>query len=752
MIRKLNKPNQSSLWRLKGMVACLLSAFMVLGAVAFAPTQLQANTLPIPQILGISDDMLVWIVEGNDLPDGAQIRLVINGSPVAGWTSSSVAGSVNLSTHSTLTTSATVMLEVFHPHHESRFSSASTWNPTTTTTPSGQLTAPTNLSVAGNVLNWSAVTGANHYRIYHNNTFVAETTAATWTISLARLTELNIAEGTPVHFYVVAQARDGAVVTTTSPRSARFAWNAGDANLITPVIAVNAAGLLTWSGPGAGPQIVRVYRGGQNIHTTDAAVTQIDLTALSLPSGSQNIQIRFLNSAGASISNQSNTVAVNLTGQLPTPTGVTISASTLSWTAVPNATGYRIYVGGAPQNITPAITGTTFNLATLNLASANHNIQVRALGNGTTTLNSALSEGINFRPGAVATPTNVNIAGNTLTWTAVSNAEGYHVYIDGTVRTTAPITATTFDLGTLGLAVGSYDVQVRALGNGTTTHHSNLSTAVTFNMQTVQLPTPTNVHLQDQNVLHWNEVPNARHYLVYVGDMVNSPPITTTFFAIASLNLPVGHHYVSVRAVGDGVTTVNSALSSPVQVTVGATTPPPAPLDPNDLPSGWALNYVQTAVNEGIVPQNLRGSFTRATTRAEFAALAVALYETVMGYEIVGRMQFNDTQDVNVQKMGALGVVLGVGYNNFAPNDPLTRAQAATMIARLAAAMNQPLAAVPADFPDNAEIPAWAMTSVGQVQAARIMTGADHGMFWPQWDYTREQSIVTMLRLFDIVN
>jgi hypothetical protein len=43
------------------------------------------------------------------------------------------------------------------------------------------------------------------------------------------------------------------------------------------------------------------------------------------------------------------------------------------------------------------------------------------------------------------------------------------------------------------------------------------------------------------------------------------------------------------------------------------------------------------------------------------------------------------------------------------------------------------------------------MTAVGQVQAAGIMIGVDGGLFMPRGDYTREQSIITLLRLYNIV-
>jgi len=168
--------------------------------------------------------------------------------------------------------------------------------------------------------------------------------------------------------------------------------------------------------------------------------------------------------------------------------------------------------------------------------------------------------------------------------------------------------------------------------------------------------------------------------------------------------------------------------------------------------SNWAHDSINEAFGLGLIPQNLQSNYTANTTRAEFAALAVALYETVTGREIAGRMQFNDTNDVNVQKMGYLGVVTGVGGGNFAPNNTLTREQAAVMLARLAYAIGQPLPPSAPTFADNAQISGWAVDGVGQMQASGIMGGVGNNQFSPSGSYTREQSIVTMLRLFDLLS
>jgi len=171
----------------------------------------------------------------------------------------------------------------------------------------------------------------------------------------------------------------------------------------------------------------------------------------------------------------------------------------------------------------------------------------------------------------------------------------------------------------------------------------------------------------------------------------------------------------------------------------------------SDTPSSWATSQVNAAIAAGIVPEALQSKYTTAITRAEFCALAVALYEKVTGKEITERVQFSDTTDVNVEKMAALGVVSGVGDDKFSPDSSMTREQAATMLSRLATAIGKPLTEQAPAFADNANISSWAASAVGEVQEAGIMSGVGNNTFSPAADYTREQSIITIMRLFDIV-
>jgi len=101
--------------------------------------------------------------------------------------------------------------------------------------------------------------------------------------------------------------------------------------------------------------------------------------------------------------------------------------------------------------------------------------------------------------------------------------------------------------------------------------------------------------------------------------------------------------------------------------------------------------------------------------------------------------------------MASLEVVNGIGDNKFGPENKLTREQAATMLSRLANAIGKPLTAQAPAFNDNSAISSWAFDAAGQMQTTGIMGGVGDNTFAPQADYTREQSIATMMRLFDIV-
>lgn len=111
-------------------------------------------------------------------------------------------------------------------------------------------------------------------------------------------------------------------------------------------------------------------------------------------------------------------------------------------------------------------------------------------------------------------------------------------------------------------------------------------------------------------------------------------------------------------------------------------------LDNYFTPSTWAKDSVQYAIDSNFVPKTLQRGYRRPITRAEFCKLATTFYESLKKTTITQRATFKDTTDVNVQKMAGLGVVSGVSQDNFAPNNILTREEAAAILVRLANVIN----------------------------------------------------------------
>jgi len=148
----------------------------------------------------------------------------------------------------------------------------------------------------------------------------------------------------------------------------------------------------------------------------------------------------------------------------------------------------------------------------------------------------------------------------------------------------------------------------------------------------------------------------------------------------------------------------------------------------------------------------MQSQYLKSVTRAEFASLSVALYQAITGRAVTARMMFSDTYDIYVQKAGGLGIMTEIGYGNFAPNDTLNREQAAVILARLAYIIDQPLPSAPPTFADTSEISSWAVSEVGQMQAAGVMGYARDTNFSPRNVLTREESIITVLRLFYVLS
>lgn len=166
--------------------------------------------------------------------------------------------------------------------------------------------------------------------------------------------------------------------------------------------------------------------------------------------------------------------------------------------------------------------------------------------------------------------------------------------------------------------------------------------------------------------------------------------------------------------------------------------------------SSWAETYVYAGISNNIIPTTLQNSYTSPITRGEFCALAVATYEEVKRTEITGRKSFSDTSDANVEKMASLGVVSGTSETTFSPDSNITREQAAVILCNLASSLDIALNPLASTFADQSEMSSWAVESIGKANATGLMNGTEETLFSPQAQFTREQSMITTLKLYSM--
>jgi len=157
-------------------------------------------------------------------------------------------------------------------------------------------------------------------------------------------------------------------------------------------------------------------------------------------------------------------------------------------------------------------------------------------------------------------PTAENATYANLVWTVDGTGTGpYRIYVGGQ-PTTHIVNARNFDLGILGLGVGSHEIQVRALADGNVNFtESELSPIRVFRVnetpQRVPLNTPTNLSLNLSNVLTWGAVSNAVAYRVYVNGRYVYTHTGTTRSVDLTTRVPApgitapGTHNIVVRAI-----------------------------------------------------------------------------------------------------------------------------------------------------------------------------------------------------------
>jgi len=172
--------------------------------------------------------------------------------------------------------------------------------------------------------------------------------------------------------------------------------------------------------------------------------------------------------------------------------------------------------------------------------------------------------------------------------------------------------------------------------------------------------------------------------------------------------------------------------------------------NPIAIPSDWAKDEIEASFINGIVPHSIAYNYQDKITRKEFCTLLVKMIERTLNSTIpIESMNvFEDTKDINILKLYYAGVIKGVDGNIFAPNDFITREQAARILMYAGVYMGVPYDKGNGNvYEDTDEISDWAKESVNLLYDNNIMSGTNN-KFLPKENFTREQSIVSVYKLF----
>ena len=188
--------------------------------------------------------------------------------------------------------------------------------------------------------------------------------------------------------------------------------------------------------------------------------------------------------------------------------------------------------------------------------------------------------------------------------------------------------------------------------------------------------------------------------------------------------------------------------------------------------SQWAIADIKKAEELKIINYGGNYNFPGAITREEFCEL---IYNLIVNHSkmdlppVTDTKPFADTHSEKIKSLYSWGIITGKGeYTKgtvvssdgtkktypaltvIAPNDHLTREEAATIIIRM---VNKffPMAATELwfEYDDIKEVSSWALNSVQTISNLGFMTGVGENKFAPQDTYTTEQAIATIVRVYD---
>lgn len=159
----------------------------------------------------------------------------------------------------------------------------------------------------------------------------------------------------------------------------------------------------------------------------------------------------------------------------------------------------------------------------------------------------------------------------------------------------------------------------------------------------------------------------------------------------------------------------------------------------------WAVDFIHKADSLGLVTESMREGMKAATSRLEFVEAlikAVEYKETIKDYE---NEVVSDTSSIAVKKAYKLKLLTYNEAKTFGPDRKITREEVAVILDKLTSVIK---------FEDKFEnkltyndASEWALASIDSVVKKGLLLGDNKQRFNPKKNMTRQEVLVTVLRL-----
>ncbi len=196
----------------------------------------------------------------------------------------------------------------------------------------------------------------------------------------------------------------------------------------------------------------------------------------------------------------------------------------------------------------------------------------------------------------------------------------------------------------------------------------------------------------------------------------------------------------------------------------------PCAAEAADTPSDWAMAEVRTALEKELIPLSQQERYTEQITRGDFCTLLMTMLVSKTNSASIEALltakgvttdpaTFTDVAAADstaILAANALGIVNGRGNGIFDPQSPITRQEAAAMLMRAAQVLGIEMGDEPMRFADMGEAADWAAigilytSSLVSESGKAVMGGVSETKFSPLTGYTREQAMLTMVRLWGV--